>query len=654
MAVSSDALAQNRATLDWGRNQCLYRAAPDHVIYNPNTHLHEQVLAWKTSIDSVTNPNLVKEALGRELSKYPENLRPIPLDRISTTYFELRTLELEHGDGIRTVLFPVAFYCSSCGKLESAAPGNTEREKRTAIQRLRLSINGARVCPRERCRGRLLQWNLLTVHECGEMIHLPTDFRAKCRLHGFTSLYFDRHGSERTADWEIVCREAGCTTRHGAYDTFYARHGGCPLEPLLADARFDDERARRLRFSSGPIQRATNFIAKVVRILNSDQLEGAPPPGSSQSVAVCAGALGIASAFTGFRPDGGLRSWVDSFNAGQSTASSSKAELLKLASRVTDEALRNELLRTIQGDLASQGVLTDPLFLDLTRDRDYVMQAASVATFKDSRSTTIEKVLGDATLAAEDARQLREASVLARDLSLTEVRHVRDVTLTSCLIGYTRGDYDPTRVRLLLYQTSDARHRVKYRIYTNTVKTEGIFIQLDPTKTLTWLNSQTESAARITAANTFTEDLFSLQRRFMPTALTPFSPPTDEWSGLHYGLIHTISHLLVQALSEYTGQETQGMAEHLMPYQNSFMVYVNQSTDFSLEGLALAFEHSLLDVLKDTRSGAETCPYNPECEERSPSACHGCVQLPETSCEFFNRLLNRQYAEPGRLRGFWS
>jgi hypothetical protein len=653
MALSGNDSTQSRSTLDWGRNQCLYRAAPEHVIYNPNTHLHEQVMAWKSSVDSVTNPNLVKEAVARELAKYPENLRPIPLDRISTTYMELRTLELEHGDGIRTLLFPVAFYCSSCGKLDCVVPGNTEREKRAAIDRLRSSMDGARVCSRRECRGRMLQWNLLTVHECGEMIHLPSDFRAKCRTHGFSNLYFDRHGSERTADWEIVCKASSCTTRHGSYDAFSARHASCPLESQFADLP-DEEKARRLRFSSGPIQKATNFIAKVVRILNSDQLEGAPAPGTSASVAVCAGALGIASAFTGFRPDGGLRSWTDSFNAGQSAESSSRAELLRLAKQVTDENLRIQLLKTIQGDLRSQGVLTDPIFLELTRSRDYVIQAASVATFKDARSTTVEKVLTDTTLAEEDRRNLVEARLLARSLSFSELRHVRDINLTSCLIGFTRGDYDPTRVRLLLYQTSDARHRVKYRIYTNTVRTEGIFIQLDPTRTLKWLNSQTDSVARIPVTESFTDDMFSLQRRFMPTALTPFSPPTDDWSGLHYGLIHTVSHLLLQALSEFTGQETQGMAEHLLPYQNSFMVYVNQSTDFSLDGLALAFEHNLLDVLKDTRSGAETCPYNPECEERNPSACHGCIQLPETSCEYFNRLLNRQYAEPGRLRGFWS
>jgi hypothetical protein len=312
------------------------------------------------------------------------------------------------------------------------------------------------------------------------------------------------------------------------------------------------------------------------------------------------------------------------------------------------------MLRAIRGDPASRTILSDEAFLDLTRDRDYVLQAASVATFKDSRSTTVRQILLDPTLADDDRRNLEQVAPLAQALHLSELRHVRDIALTSCLIGFTRGDYDPNRVRLVLYQMSDARHRVKYRVYTNTVKTEGVFVQLDPCATVRWLNAHADSAGHLTEAGTFTEDLFSLQKRFKPSAIVPFRPPEDNWSAYHYGLLHTISHLILGSISKYAGEETQALTEQVLPFQNSFILYANQSTDFSLEGLEMAFEHSLLEIVEEAQESAATCPYNPECEEREPSACHGCIQLPEISCEHFNRLLNRRYIESGSTRGFWA
>ncbi len=651
MSASSNRSPLQRSSLDWGRNQALYRAAPGHVIYNPNTHLHEEILSWRASNDSTTSVKLVREALARELGKYPEDLRPISLDRAQSVPIELKTLEPDNGDGIRTLLHTVAFYCSTCGRLSPTGPGGTEREKRDAVTRLAGSIGKNRLCD---CGGRLLQWNLLTIHECGETIHLPTDFRVKCKAHGWKQLHFLRHGSERSADWEVVCKVPGCNTRHG-YEAFFPRHTACSLEAHFETEDLSgDEKNRRLRFSSSPIQKATNFLPKVLRIVNSDQLESAPTPGSSSSVAVSAGALGITGAFTAFDPDGGLRGWIESYTGGQAAESLSTSELVRLATQIADPDLRDRMLKTIRGSSTSRSLLTDGAFLDLTRNRDYVMQAASVATFKDVRSPTVARILLDPTLALEDRTRLERVPSLAQTLHLSELRHVGDIGLTSCLTGFTRGDYDPTRVRLLLYQMSDARHRVKYRVYTNTVKTEGIFVQLDPVMTLRWLNAKAESGDRLAESGTFTDDLLAIQKRFDASAILPFRPPTDNWSAFHYGLLHTISHLFLQALSEYAGEETQGLAEQLLPYQNSFILYVNQSTDFSLDGLEMAFEHSLLEILEAARTGAETCPYNPECEDRDPSACHGCVQLPETSCEHFNRLLNRRYAEAGSAGGFWA
>jgi hypothetical protein len=58
---------------------------------------------------------------------------------------------------------------------------------------------------------------------------------------------------------------------------------------------------------------------------------------------------------------------------------------------------------------------------------------------------------------------------------------------------------------------------------------------------------------------------------------------------------------------------------------------------------------NLEDLVKDALAGAAWCSYDPVCIDSNGqvpdscnlAACHGCVLVPETSCEEGNRLLDR-------------
>jgi len=245
---------------------------------------------------------------------------------------------------------------------------------------------------------------------------------------------------------------------------------------------------------------------------------------------------------------------------------------------------------------------------------------------------------------------LFEAQRLLPQLGIAALRHVDYIALTSCLVGFTRGDYDPGKVVLRLYWSRKAGKSVPARVYTNTTRTEGIFVQLDPSKTLGWLAAA--SGETPVLSGDFAADLYELQKRMIPESLRPFEPPTVPWVFHHYGLLHTISHLLLRNISKFCGSEQEALSEIVYPYQNAILCYANQSVDFSLEGLALAFEHHLPEVLSGALEDAERCPYNPECETKS-GACHGCIHIAEFSCAFFNRALDRRWVAPG-ARGFWA
>lgn len=631
--------------LEWGRQQCLFRAAPQGIIANPNSGLYEKVKNWPAYVDRHLDPRLVKRRLAQLLPSYAA--RPVEPDQVENLNVELRTLAGDDGSlYIETMLYPTAFLCNRCGYIVAEPPGKSSKDIGEATDALAKKLPDDHACPRNGCTGRLRQWNYQTIHSCGEEIHLPTDWRVKCEKHGFSFLHFDRHNSERTADWEFVCKATGCPHRRKLYFT----HSNCPLQGKSNLTPKEEQRA--MWFSTTPIQKATNFIPKVISILNSGVSDTPPPAGTKHARAVAAGALRASQLFQGFQLDAGPQYWMDHFEPGQFKGDPNQAEnLLKMAEATGNQELVRELKKTLGLDKPDQGLLTAPGFGKLTENDDYLEQAMSVALYNHRRrSRGIDDLLASADVHADTKVGLSDARSSFKTLGIHTVRYVESLALTSCLVGYTRGDYEANKVKLMLYARS-TKVGTKYEVYTNTVTTEGIFIQLDPTRTLEWLAAKTGEVVQ--SSGDFTTDLFELQKRFLPESVPPFEPPQDRWSGFHYALLHTTSHLLVKNFAKQnSGLEQEGISEEIYPYQNGILLYSNQSTDFNLQGLELAFEHALQQVLNGMVEDAETCPYNPECQNQQ-GACHGCVHIAEFSCEKFNRVLDRRVLT-AQTGGFWK
>jgi hypothetical protein len=628
------------AELFWGRNQSLVRAAPYHVIYNPTTQMHEMIRPWKSSLDRETSPTLVKEALEEELDRYP--VRPIERGKVKFVTLDLRTVE-----SIETVLYPTSFFCSRCHKLYSEDPGNNDRAAMTAVTKLQQKIGVGMKCT---CGGNLIQWRVLTVHECGDLIHIPSHFMAACRKHGTSNLYFENHGSERIKDWEIVCKAEGAHERKG-FALFFKYHSDCPLKGRLGK---DDEENASMRYETAPIQKATNFIPKVLRILNSDVLADLPRGADKKAVAALAlGALRAKEYFSAFNPAGGMEAWIDSFDPKGDVPDAPKMKALKeIVETMPESPTRAKMLDVLAApSRKDEGILNDSYFQGLISGSGYLQEAATVSVCTDrDTSTSIADLLEDPTLHPDSAQKLKDAGAIAKKLRMSSLRYVDDVALTSCLVGYTRGDYDPARVKLQLYLSGDRSGKLKYTVYTDTVRTEAIFVQLDPSATLKWVAAAIGDQAK--PKEDFSADLFEIQKRYVPASVKIFSGPEDPWTKAQYVLLHTMSHLLIKALGRFSGLEQEGLSERIYPYQNSFIVYSNQNADFSLGGLAMAFEHSIRDVLETMVQDSEVCPYNPECETKF-GACPACVYVAEISCENFNRVLDRRRLAPSKVDSFW-
>lgn len=118
-------------------------------------------------------------------------------------------------------------------------------------------------------------------------------------------------------------------------------------------------------------------------------------------------------------------------------------------------------------------------------------------------------------------------------------------------------------------------------------------------------------------------------------------------------LIHTISHLLISAISQTSGYSASSLRERLYVSENMQGVLIYTSTSDSegtLGGLSrLARSEKFKDIFLQTLESASWCSSDPLCiegvinhsEPMNLAACHSCLMLPETSCEQFNLFLDR-------------
>lgn len=125
-----------------------------------------------------------------------------------------------------------------------------------------------------------------------------------------------------------------------------------------------------------------------------------------------------------------------------------------------------------------------------------------------------------------------------------------------------------------------------------------------------------------------------------------------------YVFLHTLAHTLISQLSFDCGYGSAALRERIycesdtpdQPMQGILIYTASGDSEGTLGGLVRQGEPSRLRFVVDRAiRRAHWCSSDPVCIESSGqgidnanmAACHGCVLLPETSCEKGNRLLDR-------------
>lgn len=252
----------------------------------------------------------------------------------------------------------------------------------------------------------------------------------------------------------------------------------------------------------------------------------------------------------------------------------------------------------------------------------------------------------------------RDAEFFARRADIAPISGIERVVLTHKLrevrvqVGFTRldfpapsfsGEHDLGVRTAPLGLTTDWLPAVE-------VFGEGVFLVLDEGAVQAW-EQRPEVEARAA----------ELQSAHEAHYAGSTSPPA--FPGARFYLLHSLAHLLVTAVSLECGYSASAIRERIYcaaadstgPMAAILLSTATPGTEGTLGGL-VSQGRVIADHLAHAQRLGRLCSNDPVCAAHDPTspgdrradgaACHGCLYIAESSCEFFNRFLDRALVVP--------
>ncbi|AVM02043.1 hypothetical protein C6V83_05770 [Gordonia iterans] len=230
---------------------------------------------------------------------------------------------------------------------------------------------------------------------------------------------------------------------------------------------------------------------------------------------------------------------------------------------------------------------------------------------------------------------------------LDRVRSVTVLRETRVLRGFTRGRDSDLKIaegKALLRRRPLPPDKDWLPAYV--VKGEGIYFELDRERLAAWeARGEVQSRADL-IANQYGQVITN--RGGSPRDISP-----------RMIMLHTFAHLLINELVLTCGYSSASLRERLYVSRDSsrdmagLLIYTAAGdSEGTMGGLVrMSRPDRLRPVVAAALSDAHWCSTDPVCMDAGQqgqgpdscnlAACHGCALLPETSCEEFNRFLDR-------------
>lgn len=238
---------------------------------------------------------------------------------------------------------------------------------------------------------------------------------------------------------------------------------------------------------------------------------------------------------------------------------------------------------------------------------------------------------------------------------IANIYRLDSLKMTAVQVSFTRQE--PIDKDYFLQEDSDEQNKEgqyinkKYTsIYGNRTKYipaianigEGIFIDFENKKIKEWIESNDEIQNR---ANI-------VQKNFDDTKL---NQKEERITSPKLILLHTFSHLIIKELEFLSGYPATSLHERLYISNDmqGILIYTIAGAEGSYGGLVSVCKSKKIgEIIKSALHRATDCSSDPICYQTKEqgqgvggtnlAACYSCALLPETSCEEFNRFLDRR------------
>ena len=183
------------------------------------------------------------------------------------------------------------------------------------------------------------------------------------------------------------------------------------------------------------------------------------------------------------------------------------------------------------------------------------------------------------------------------------------------------------------------------------IRGEGIFIEFSEEAINEWENNQNVS----NRTNEIKQMHIAWERQRNPER-------EPQFPGARYVLIHTLAHALILQFSLDCGYPATSLRERIYCSEDpekkmaGVLIYTaGADSEGSLGGLVdLGSSEEFPKLLKKALKNLTRCSSDPVCADHQPdihatingAACHACSYVAETSCELFNRFLDRSFVVP--------
>ena len=240
---------------------------------------------------------------------------------------------------------------------------------------------------------------------------------------------------------------------------------------------------------------------------------------------------------------------------------------------------------------------------------------------------------------------LSSNNIILSSMGVKDSILVDDFPIMNATFGFSRADYRPNTSMVNTFLPS-REHKGRIPIFVDTTQADAVFLRLDPKIVISWLkNNSFNPKINYGSDKELSEKSYFVKLFDLEYPAINFKKEKPEVR-MVFGLLHTLSHMLIKKAALLCGLESTSLSEYILPKTLTIGLYSNHREGATIGALTSLFEQ-VFDNWMELVISANKCVYDPVCGD-SGGNCHACTHLAETSCRFFNVNLSRSFLFGGQ------